>query len=164
MSDPTVVIGVGNSWAGDDAAGVLVVRIVRARAGDGVYVLEHEGEPTALLDMWQGARLAIVVDATSGGGPSGSVRTLDATHEPLPAGFTGTSTHAFGLAAAIELARALGRLPERLLVVGVEGRSFAAGAHPDPAVQAALEPAAEVVLKLVADGAPSLMETPHPPL
>ena len=145
-----LVIGVGNAWAGDDAAGLLVARLVRERAPAGVAVIEHEAEPTALLDAWDGAPLAIVVDATYGGGEPGAVRMLDATHEPLPASFTGTSTHSFGLAEAIELARALGRLPERLVVVGIEGESFQTGAEPGPAVTAALRQAVARVLASLA--------------
>jgi hydrogenase maturation protease len=143
-----LVVGVGNAWAGDDAAGLLVARIVRERA-PGVQVIEHEGEPTALLEAWEGAALAVVVDATSGGGRPGEVRVMDATDAPLPAAFTGTSTHAFGLAEAIELGRALGRSPGRLLVVGVEGARFEAGAEPGPEVAAALEGAADQVLALL---------------
>jgi hydrogenase maturation protease len=145
----TLVIGVGNAWAGDDAAGLLVARMVGARAPAGVEVVEHEGEPTALLDMWAGARLAVVVDATSSGAEPGAVREFDASRQRLPAGFTGTSTHAFSLAQAIELARALDRLPERLVIVGVEGAGFSAGTPPAPAVTAALEQAAARVLALV---------------
>jgi len=144
-----IVIGVGNAWAGDDAAGLLVARKVRARVPAGVKVIEHEGEPTALLEEWPGTALAVVVDATSGGDAPGKVRVMDATGAPLPAAFTGTSTHAFGVAEAIELGRALGRLPERLLVVGVEGARFEAGAEPSAEVTAALERAADQVLALL---------------
>lgn len=42
---------------------------------------------------------------------------FDATDERLPAGFTGTSTHAFGLAEAIELARALERAADQVLAL-----------------------------------------------
>ena len=143
------MIGVGNSWAGDDAAGLLIAGMVRERAPAGVTVIEHEGEPTALIDQWQGAALAVVVDATSGGGEPGEVRVMDATEAPLPAQFTGTSTHAFGLAEAIELGRALGRLPERLVVVGIEGARFDAGAEPSPEVRASLGTAADEVLALL---------------
>jgi hydrogenase maturation protease len=143
------VLGVGNAWAGDDAAGLLVARMVRERAPGSVAVIEHEGEPTALLDVWDRAKLAIAVDATSGGGGPGAVRVMEATHEPLPAHLTGTSTHAYGLADAIELARALGRLPERLIVVGIEGERFEAGAEPGAAVRGALERATEQVLALL---------------
>ena len=146
-----LVIGLGNSFAGDDAAGVLVARLV-ARRAPAVAVREHEGEPSGLLDAWDGAPLAIVVDATVGQGEPGEVTVLDATARSLPPGYGGTSTHAFGLAAAIELARALGRMPERLLVVGVEGRDFSAGDELGASVAAALEPAAEVVLSLLREG------------
>jgi hydrogenase maturation protease len=142
------VIGVGNAWAGDDAAGVLVARMVRDRSPAGVAVIEHEGEPTALLDAWAGARLAILVDAISSGGEPGELRVFDASRERLPAGLASTSTHAFGLAEAIELGRALGRLPERLLVVGIEGSSFSAGARPAAAVRDALGHATDRVLEL----------------
>ena len=153
VSSGVIVIGIGNAWAGDDAAGLLVARMVRERAPAGVAVVEHEGESTALLDVWDGARIAIIVDATSGGGNPGTVRVLDATREPLSGDLTGASTHAFGLAEAIELARALGRLPERLIVVGIEGERFDAGARPDPAVSGALEQATGQVLALaVASG------------
>ena len=153
-SDPVVVVGVGNAFAGDDAAGLLVARMVRDRVPAGVTVVEHEGEPTALLDAWEGARLAIVVDAVSSHGQPGEVRVFDTTDERLPAGFTGTSTHAFSLAQAIELARALGRLPERMLVVGIEGSSFSAGTRPAAAVTAALAQAAERVLALAGSRSP----------
>ena len=149
----TLVIGVGNGWAGDDAAGLLVARLVRQRAPAGVTVIEHEGEPIALLDAWEGASVAIVVDATCGGGETGAVRVLEATHKPLPASFTGTSTHSFGLAETIELARALGRLPQRLVVVGIEGESFQTGAAPGPAVTAALRQAVAQVLAIHAQDA-----------
>jgi hydrogenase maturation protease len=141
-----MVIGVGNSWSGDDAAGVLVVRGLRERVPEGVTLVEHEGEPTALLDAWQEAELAIVVDATSGGGSPGTVRLFDATSEAVPSRFTGSSTHAFTVAQAIELGRALDRLPARLVVVGIEGRSFEAGATLEPEVAAAVDAAAETVL------------------
>jgi hydrogenase maturation protease len=144
-----LVIGVGNSWAGDDAAGIVVARALRGRLPAGVALIEHEGEPTALLDRWDAAGLAVVVDATSGGGPAGAVRTFDATDTPLPAGMAGTSTHAFSVAQAVELARTLGRLPRKLVVVGIEGRSFEAGAVPGPAVMAAVNAAADEVLECV---------------
>ena len=48
------------------------------------------------------------------------------------------STHALGVAEAIELGRALGRLPRRLLVFGIEGGSFDAGAGLSPEVERAV--------------------------
>jgi hydrogenase maturation protease len=141
-----IVIGVGNTFGGDDAVGPLVARALRERVTDDVRLLEHEGEPTALLDEWGEASLAVIVDATRGAGEPGTVRRFDASAVPVPSSFAGTTTHAFSLAEAIELGRALGRLPPRLIVIGVEGRGFDAGAELTPEVAAAVGPAGEAVL------------------
>lgn len=61
----------------------------------------------------------------------------------------GVGPYAFGLAAAVQLGRALHRLPGRLLLVGVEGSSFAPGAPLSPAVADAVGPASRVVADLV---------------
>ena len=78
-------------------------------------MLVHEGEPIDLLDRWEGAGEVIVVDAVRSGAPAGTVHRLDRAGRADPAALRG-STHAFGLAETIELARALDRLPQRLTV------------------------------------------------
>jgi hydrogenase maturation protease len=142
-----LVIGLGNAWAGDDVAGLLVARSLKGRVPQNVTVYEQEGEPTALLDVWSGVELVVVVDAVQAGGAVGEVHRFDATAEPLPADLGAHSTHAFGLPAAIELARELGRAPRRLVVIGIEARAFEAGSEPSTEVAAALEPAAQAVLE-----------------
>jgi hydrogenase maturation protease len=54
-----------------------------------------------------------------------------------------------GLADAIELARALGALPPRVVAFGIEGRSFAAGSELTPEVEAAVDEVAESILEEV---------------
>jgi hydrogenase maturation protease len=126
------VIGLGNAVRGDDAAGLIAAR----RLGG----LEHEGDPLALLDLWEGAELVVVIDAVSSGADPGTLHRFDAVAGPLPARLrSSTSTHAVGLGEAIELARALGRLPARLVVYGIEGERFATGTALTPAVTAAVE-------------------------
>jgi hydrogenase maturation protease len=126
------VIGLGNGVRGDDAAGLLV-----ARALGGV---ELEGDPSALVELLDGVPSATVVDAVSSGAAPGTVHRFDASDEALPASLRGsTSTHAVGLAEAIELARALGRLPPRVIVYGIEGRAFTAGDGVSAAVAMAVD-------------------------
>jgi hydrogenase maturation protease len=136
---PRVVIGVGNEWRGDDAAGLLVVRRLRALAPGGTRVVEEQGEPVTLIDEWSGSEEAIVVDAVSSGAACGTIHRLAATDRRLPAELFRGSTHAFGVAEAVELARALNRLPRRLVVLGIEGGRFAAGAGLSPQVERAIE-------------------------
>jgi hydrogenase maturation protease len=141
-----LVIGLGNPVRGDDRAGLEVARRVRERAPDAVRAIEVEREPSGLIDAWEGARLAIVVDAAAAASRPGAVHRLDASSRPLPPGLRPASTHALGLAETIELARALGRLPERLLVYAIEGERFEAGAAISPAVEAAIDGVVERVL------------------
>lgn len=135
LPDPgrrALVIGLGNAARADDAAGLIAAR----RLGG----LEHEGDPLALLDLWDGAGLALVIDAVSSGAVPGTVHRFDATAGPLPARLrSSTSTHAVGLGDAIELARVLDRLPAQLIVSGIEGERFDAGTALTPAVAAAVE-------------------------
>jgi hydrogenase maturation protease len=125
-----MVIGVGSRWAGDDAAGLAVAR----RVGG----CELGGDPASLLDAWAGADHVVVVDAAASGAPPGTIRHFDARAGRLPARLMRCSTHALGVAEAIELARALGRLPARLEVYAIEGARFTAGAGLSPAVEQAV--------------------------
>jgi hydrogenase maturation protease len=45
----------------------------------------------------------------------------------VPADLFTCSTHGFGVATAVELARALNRLPPRLVLFGIEGKEFGIG-------------------------------------
>ena len=123
----TVVIGVGNAYRGDDGVGLAVAAALQVLVPARVSVVACEQEPSRLLDAFQGATTAIVVDAAASGGVPGSVYRFDASRDSIPAGVFRSSTHAFGVGDAIELARALGKLPPRVLVYGVEGGTFAAG-------------------------------------
>jgi hydrogenase maturation protease len=136
-----LVIGVGNPWRGDDAAGLAV-----AEAAGGLC---HEGDATGLIDCWGGAQDVVIADAAASGAPAGTVRRFDALADPLPVRALRSSTHAFGVADAIELARSLGRLPDRVEVYAIEGADFTAGSAMTPAVARA---ARELGERLRADG------------
>jgi hydrogenase maturation protease len=150
-----LVVGLGSMDRGDDAVGPEVARAVAERGLPGVRVIEHE-DPTGLLDLWSGHDPVVVVDAVRSGGPAGTIHQLEtgagARRMPERAwAATGRGgTHAFGLAAAVELARALHRLPPRLVVVGVEADSFEYGAPLTGAVASAVVPAADRVLAAIA--------------
>jgi hydrogenase maturation protease len=146
MSSRRVVIGVGNAYRGDDGVGLAVAEQVRGTAADDVVVLECEQEPTRLVDAWQGADVAVVVDACAGAAAPGTVHRFDVDEGPLPARVFRSSTHSFGVGDAVELARALGRLPGRLVVYGVEGTEFGAGASLSAPVAAAVDGVAAAIV------------------
>jgi len=133
-----IVLGIGNPERGDDAAGRAVVRLLRGTLPHDVELVEQDGEATALVAHLEGAAAAFVVDACASGASPGTVQRFDVRNSALPHAAFGLSTHGFGLAEAIELARALGQLPPRCVVYAIEGISFEAGAPLSPAVAAAV--------------------------
>ena len=141
-----VVVGVGNAVRGDDAAGLAVAERVRGRAPQGVDVVECEQEPTRLLDAWDGADMAVVVDAALSGAEPGSVHRFDASAEGVPVRMFRSSTHAFGIGDAVELGRVLGRLPDRVVVFGIEGAEFALGSGLSDPVARAVDGVAGLVI------------------
>jgi len=142
---PCLVIGIGNPDRGDDGAGRAAAKWLRDRPLSGVDIIEHDGEVSSLLDRLDGAAAVYLIDACTSGAPAGAVHRIDAAAAPLPQEAFSLSTHGLGLAEAIELARALGRLPERCIVYAIEGRNFDTGAPLSPPVAAAIAVAGERV-------------------
>ena len=101
-----------------------------------------------LVDLLPGHATVVIVDAVVSGAAPGTVLVADVTNRPLASTWT-TSSHTVGLAGALDLARTLGAMPERLLVVGVEAASFEPEAGMSPEVVDAVPIAATVVSALV---------------
>jgi hydrogenase maturation protease len=128
--------------------GPLIARRVAEQAPGLARVIAESGEGAALLEAWRGAPLVILCDAVQSGAAPGTFHRLEPDRQPVPTGFFRYSTHAFSVAEAIELARALGDLPPRMLVYGIEGADFAAGLALSPAVAGAVD---RVVRAVVVD-------------
>lgn len=156
---PALVVGLGSVDRGDDAVGPAVAAqvgvAVAALRIPGVEVVEHE-DPTALIALMDGHDLVVVVDAVRSGAPAGTVTVREVGHRGRPLGARPApgpaGTHGLGLAMAVELARTLGRLPQRVLVVGVEAVGFEHG-HPMSAPVLAAVPLAVGVVLEVLEGA-----------
>jgi hydrogenase maturation protease len=149
-----LVVGLGSPDRGDDAVGPTVARRVAALRLPGIEVVERE-DPTALIDLWDGRRLTVVVDAVSSNGEPGTLMIMESGVGSAPLtedAWTGTGrggTHAFGLAAAVELSRALNRLPRRLVLVGIEAGGLEHGEPLSAPVSAAVQPATEAIIGLL---------------
>ncbi len=125
-SQSTLVIGVGNPDRADDGIGPLVAAGLRHLPQTRVSLCS--GDILALIDLWAAADAAVVIDAAHSLGAPGRVHRIDVSEADLACELSQSSTHGFGLAEAISLARALGRLPRRMVVFTVEGACFEPGA------------------------------------
>lgn len=152
------LVGLGSELRGDDAAGLLVARRVRALAGAGASVEEVSGD----LDQLTRALLAdgevIVVDAVRSPGIEGEILTLEA--EEIGLGET-HSSHGLGLLHAMEIAQVLGGRAS-LHLCGIRGRDFAGGAPVSPRVARACERLAVAIARLLE--APSMHERAGAPI
>jgi hydrogenase maturation protease len=123
--------------------------------------MEHDGEAIALLTALQGADRVWLIDAAQSGAQSGAIRRIDCATDSVPAR-PSTSTHGFGVGAAIELARALGTLPKHCIVYAIEAADFTAGTAPSPAVARAAHDVAERIrAELATPPPPSSRCPPH---
>jgi hydrogenase maturation protease len=100
-----------------------------------------------LIEAWRGAGSVIVIDAVTSGAEPGTIHRFEANTETLPKSLFRYSTHAFSLAEAIELARALGELPSRLVVYGIEANDFTAGVGLSSAVDEAARQLEELLFE-----------------
>jgi len=127
---PRLIIGCGNRQRGDDAAGILATERLRALGIEalGIQIKICSGEASELMGLWSGADDVIVIDAVVTGSAPGVVHLWDA-ERPLRYGKAPGSTHGLGVAEALELARALERLPAEMRIYGIEGRQFEIGSE-----------------------------------
>ena len=114
------IIGIGSPFGDDRLGGEVVEALGRsstlAAAGNiSFVVLDRPG--ALLLAHWHDADYVIVVDAVRSGAPPGTCHRLGPgewiSRESV-------SSHGFGLASALELARALDELPRHLVLYGME--------------------------------------------
>jgi hydrogenase maturation protease len=143
------IISCGNLGRGDDAAGLLVARRLREIGVEPeVEIIEESGDSFSLMDCWVGFEHMILVDATAPSGTPGQIRVWNADANPWPEDVFRCSTHAFGVREAVELARAMNRLPQSLLIYGIEGKQFSFGAPISPEVERSVESVAQQLLEL----------------
>lgn len=131
-----VVIALGSEGRGDDGVGLWVAQQLTGKMDD-CRIISGQDDCMGILNAWEGAAFSVVVDAANSETVPGTIHRLELDARPLPRELARCSSHGTGLAEAIELARILGRLPERLVIYAIEAQSFKPGDEMTPVVQQA---------------------------
>ena len=134
--------------------GLVVARRLRQLSLGNITVIEESGEGTDLMESWKGADTVIIVDAASSGAKPGTIHRIDARAQRIPTGLLRYSTHAFSVGEAVELARAMNRLPPCMVVFGIEGERFDEGTVLSRAVQGSVDTVVDLVLRQLRNAAP----------
>jgi hydrogenase maturation protease len=148
------IIGIGQSLRGDDAAGLAAVRLWQERYCENnersnlqVELAELPG--IGLLSMLEGVGMAILVDAVCSGADAGTIRLLSSEQLdafPNEAG----SAHGWGVAETLALGEKImpSTMPEKIIVIGIEGVDFSMGKPLSPDVELALPKVARLIEQL----------------
>ncbi len=147
-----LVAGIGNIFFGDDGFGVAVAqRLAQQELPPAVEVADFgiRGMDLAYA-LGQPYEAAILVDAMAHGASPGRLQVIEPDIDGAPA--ASFDSHRLDPVAVLQLARRLGGLPPRVLLVGCApaemGASDSMSMHLSAPVAAAVEPAAQMVLQL----------------
>jgi len=146
MDTNWLLIGIGNEYRSDDGIALSIVSSIQELNLPNVLIKEESGEGAALMEAWLGYDNVILIDAVSSGAKPGTIFRIEAHKEKIPAKFFHYSTHLFGAAEAIELARSLHKIPQKLIIFGIEGINFNSGLQISPVVMEAGKKIIEHVL------------------
>jgi hydrogenase maturation protease len=151
MSPRILVAGLGNMFCTDDAFGVSVVaRLAQQSWPEGVEVQDFGIRGIHLAyQLLEPYDLVVLIDAVHRTGPPGTVYVVEAEPDPEPGPEVSMDAHDLGPDAVLSLVPRLGGTLGRVVVVGCEPGDLGTGIGLTPAVQDAVETAAQLVTDLV---------------
>lgn len=145
------VVGIGQSFRGDDAAGLEAVRLwqrehfsTATRAEIRTHIVEQVG--LELLELFASANAVVLVDALCAGSRPGTVRQLNLdTLDGVPT--RSASGHGWGLAETLRLADLLGLQSEnvKIRLIGIEPERWDIGLGLSASVRDALPQASAAI-------------------
>ncbi len=161
MKQGTWIFGLGSPH-GDDQIGWLAATRLHAECLPNFIPVS---DSSRLLDLLPRCRKAILIDACVAGKPAGSITRM-VWPDPRIEVQHSHSTHGMSAAAALQMAEKLGRLPETVVLFGVEIVQSLPGSTASPEVRGAIPELAAGILeelrceRVLASG--RVMETPLP--
>jgi hydrogenase maturation protease len=144
-----LVAGVGNIFLGDDGFGSQVASVLSARSlPDGVRVVDYGIRGMHLAyDLLDGYDALVLVDAVARGDDAGDITVLEVGADDLGGGEF--DAHGMDPVAVLASLGSLGGELPRTIVVGCRAANVEDGIGLSPAVEAAVDPAADLVIDLL---------------
>jgi hydrogenase maturation protease len=144
-----LIVGCGNPTAGDDSAGLEIVRRLSELGDCGCDLRSETALGLELLDIFPLADVIVFVDAVSSGVVPGTLfLTSLPSRELEPRALGSLSSHGWGLAEVLKLAHALRHTVPRLFLLGIEAGTVAPGDSCSPPVEQAISLVVERISSL----------------
>lgn len=142
-----IIVGIGNPYRGDDAAGWAVIDGLKDTIGSAIELIKERGGVAELIDIFSRYKSVYLVDACRSGGFVGSWRRIDVHKQPIMEENAQTSTHGFSLSQAISLAKNLDQLPNKLILYAINGDNYSISNELSPAVAKSVDSVIKAILK-----------------
>ncbi len=144
-----VVIGVGNLLLKDEGVGIHIVRELQREALPAEVEVRDGGVGGIdLLDVLERSPHALLVDAADMALEPGTVRRFRPDEvQPGAEDAPRFSSHDIGLLEVLKLAQALDRIPEEVIIFGIQPKEIAWSTELSPEVRAAVPRVIEMVLR-----------------
>jgi hydrogenase maturation protease len=125
---PVLIIGLGNEYRGDDAAGLTAARRFKNVDTGRIKVVDDISDGTALMEAWSNGEKVYIIDAVVSGAKPGTIHRFDGRTDIIPKRyFNNYSTHSLNIIESLELGKVLGNLPPSIIIYGIEGKDFSHG-------------------------------------
>ena len=145
-----LILGLGNPLRGDDGVGCRVAEeLARRELPPGVQALDGGAAGLGLLDLLEGWKRVVIVDAAEMGRRPGEFVRFTPAGVRLASASGRFSLHHAGLSEVLALADALGRPLPEVVIFGVQPARVGWGEGLSPAVEAALPALIAAVLEEV---------------
>lgn len=149
----TLILGIGNILWADEGFGVRAVESLHRNwdFDDTVTLMDGGTQGIYLLQHVEQADILVILDAIDYGLPPATLKLVEGTDVPNYMGAKKVSLHQTGFQEVLAMAEMLGRLPEHMLLVGVQPvqiEDFGGSLHPK--IREQINPAAEAAVNWLA--------------
>ena len=134
------VVGINGTHHHDDNVGAEVVHRLRECCPQCIDALEMDGGYLELESAMKDHEVVILIDSSYTGSSPGNITWLESHDRPgYGDWFPHYSTHVSGIADSVDLALHVGESPNRLMLIGIEGKDFSEGDGLSTEVEDAIE-------------------------
>lgn len=142
----TIVVGIGNPYRGDDAAGWAVIDGLEKSVGPVIGLTRQQGDIAELIDIFTHHKNVYLIDACQSCNAMGAWRRIDVHRESIKEENPQTSTHGFSVSQAISLAKNLNLLPNKLILYVINGGKYSISHALSPSVANGVEDVIKAIL------------------
>lgn len=141
MKNNTIVVGIGHPFRGDDALGPKVITLLKPLLPSQVDSKTILGDIADLLDIFENYSQIFLVDAiVTQQRPIGTRYRFEGDSLKQFSDRCRSSTHAFDISQALEIASSLQLIPKKLVIYGIESQNFSPSEELSAEVATSLQP------------------------